>query len=92
MDKFATALGKFCVVVGGLTVALLVLAILVWLMAMAWIGASNRWRGICKAESLIHEYRRERKQYLYWKRFVAEKTIPTQTNTVETTEEKEKDT
>ena len=68
MDNFATFLGKGFLVVGGLGIAVLLLALLVWLAGVAWIAASERWRDICKAESLIHEYRREREEYLQWKK------------------------
>lgn len=68
MDNFATLLGKGFLVVGGIGIAVLLLALLVWLAGVAWIAASERWRDICKAESLIHEYRREREEYLQWKK------------------------
>ena len=68
MDNFATFLGKGFLVVGGIGIAVLLLALLVWLAGVAWIAASERWRDICKAESLIHEYRRERAEYLQWKK------------------------
>lgn len=68
MDNFATFLGKGFLVVGGIGIAVLLLALLVWLAGVAWIAASERWRDICKAESLIHEYRREREEYLQWKK------------------------
>ena len=45
-----------------------VLAGLAWdYLGTLWIDASNKWRNICKTESLIHEYRRERKEYIAWK-------------------------
>ena len=68
MDNFATFLGKGFLVVGGIGIAVLLLALLVWLAGVAWIAASERWRDICKAESLIREYRREREEYLQWKK------------------------
>lgn len=68
MDNFATFLGKGFLVVGGIGIAVLLLALLVWLAGVAWIAASERWRDICKAESLIREYRRERDEYLQWKK------------------------
>lgn len=68
MNNFATFLGKGFLVVGGIGIAVLLLALLVWLAGVAWIAASERWRDICKAESLIHEYRREREKYLQWKK------------------------
>lgn len=68
MDNFATFLGKGFLVVGGIGITVLLLALLVWLAGVAWIAASERWRDICKAESLIHEYRREREEYLQWKK------------------------
>lgn len=40
---------------------------LVYWMAIAWVKASNAWRNILKAESLIYEYKQNRDEYLEWK-------------------------
>ena len=37
-----------------------------YLVALLWISACNKWRAICRAESLIFEYRKNRKDFLRW--------------------------
>lgn len=32
----------------------------------AWADFSNKFRSVCKAESLIYEYRKYREQFLAW--------------------------
>lgn len=67
MTEIACVIGAVFMIVGAAAVAA-VLVGLVWeWIAVIWIDASNRWRNICKAESLIHEYRRERENYLRWR-------------------------
>ena len=59
--------------IGAAVVIVLGLALIAWLvywMAMMWIKASNAWRGILKAESLIYEYKKNRDKYLEWKEAV----------------------
>ena len=56
--------------IGAVVVITLGLALIAWLvywMAMMWIKASDAWRGILKAESLIYEYKKNRDKYLEWK-------------------------
>lgn len=67
MTEIACVIGAVFMI-GGAAVIAAVLVGLAWgLIGQIWIDASNRWRNICKAESLIHEYRRERENYLRWK-------------------------
>ena len=50
-----------------IVLGLLLLAFLIYLMAIVWIRASNkRWR-ILRTESLIYEYKNNRDEYLAWK-------------------------
>ena len=52
---------------GGASFIVAVIAVAAWdFLGTLWIDASNKWRNICKAESLIYEYRREREKYLAW--------------------------
>lgn len=67
MDAIFLTAGKIVCVVGGICVGALVLGLLVYLAGCAWVEASNKWRSICKAESLIYEYRKNRNEYLKWK-------------------------
>lgn len=66
MDKVAFLMGEVFLVFGGTFLLGFVLAVLFKLMCEAWVAASNRFRGICKAESLIFEYRKYREQFLEW--------------------------
>ena len=59
-------IGAVVVIVLGLSL----LALLTYLMAIIWIRASNAWRRILKAESLIYEYKKNRDEYLAWKETV----------------------
>lgn len=66
MERYAAIIGTVFLYVGGSILALLVLTVLAELMAEAWIYASNRWRGILKAEKLIREYREYRDEFKEW--------------------------
>mgnify|MGYP000328619046 CR=1 FL=1 len=66
MERVMLVTGKAIIIGGGAILASLLLAGLFLLMCEAWILASNRFRDICKAESLIHEYRRNREKFLEW--------------------------
>lgn len=66
LNKFALWLGASFVIVGGTSFAFVVMALVLYAACMAWIHASNRFRDVCKAESLIHEYRRNREKFLKW--------------------------
>lgn len=70
MEAFVEGIGMFFVAIGGIAAVLAALFFFWWLADIAWIAASNRFRDICKAESLIFEYRREREEYLWWKEHV----------------------
>ena len=67
MTELACVIGAVFMI-GGLAFITAVIVVFAWdYIGSLWIDASNKWRNICKAESLIHEYRREREQYLAWK-------------------------
>lgn len=70
MENFVEAVGIFAVVAGGLAVMCALVFLFWWLAEQIYIAASNRFRDICRAESLIHEYRRNRSEYLWWKEHV----------------------
>ena len=67
MDKVAFLMGEVFLVCGGTFLAGFILAGLFRLMCEAWVAASNRFRVICKAESLIFEYRKNRDEFLRWR-------------------------
>ena len=66
MERVMLATGKAIIIGGGVILASLLLAGLFLLMCGAWILASNSFRDICKAESLIREYRRNSEKFLEW--------------------------
>ena len=67
MAEIATWLGGFIMVSGGILLTIALLALLGWLACQAWRSFSNMFRAVCRAEGLIHEYRRNREEFLIWK-------------------------
>lgn len=67
LERFAWWLGYAFVIIGGAELAFLLMAVIGLSACKAWISASNKFRDICKAESLIHEYRRNREEFLRWR-------------------------
>lgn len=63
VEKFITGL---CYMGGGL-LALTIVGLATWFACWVWIKTSSRFRGICKAESLIYEYKNNRDDFMYWK-------------------------
>jgi hypothetical protein len=53
MESFVEGVGMFFIAIGGIAAILAALCFLWWLVETAWIAASNRFRDICKAESLM---------------------------------------
>ena len=66
LEQVARNVGFELMVVGGLLLFGVLVALSARIMCELWIGVSNRFRDICKAESLIHEYRRNREKFLKW--------------------------
>ena len=66
LDQLVWWLGYAFVIIGGVELVFLLLAVIGLAACKAWISASNKFRDICKAESLIHEYRRNREEFLRW--------------------------
>jgi hypothetical protein len=67
VDHVTMNIGAVIILVGGLALMGAIVGLLVWLIARVWITASNRWRGILRAESLIYEHRKNRDEFLQWK-------------------------
>ena len=65
---FAESVGLIVIIIGSICVILFALCFCWWALSSIWIAASNKFRDICRAESLIFEYRRERDAYLQWKK------------------------
>lgn len=58
--------GRAFMQIGGIVLIIIVLGTVAWVACEIWISASNRFRNICKAESMIFEFRKYRKQFLEW--------------------------
>ena len=67
MDKLIFLFGQLVVGVGGGCLAVAIIGMLGYLAAQAWILFSNTFRNICRAESLIFEYRKYRTEFMAWK-------------------------
>lgn len=70
IDSVMVNIGAAVMLIGGVALAAVVLGLAIYFAGLAWVSASNKWRDILRAESLIFEYRRERKEYLWWKEHV----------------------
>lgn len=66
MGQICLLIGKVFVVVGGPALCFALVALIVYIACMAWISASNRFRGILKAESLIYRYKKEENLFRKW--------------------------
>lgn len=65
-DNVYLFVGKLICGMGGGLLALAILALLLIVACYLWIDASERFRDICKAESMIFEYRKNRNDFMYW--------------------------
>ena len=66
VDSVMINIGAFFAIAGGIIMMLFVVGTVGYLVALLWISACNKWRAICRAESLIFEYRKNRKDFLRW--------------------------
>lgn len=70
IDNLMMTIGAFFIIVGGTVLLGVACLTLAWILGALWISVSEKWRNICKAESLIFEYRKNRSEYLWWKEHV----------------------
>ena len=66
MSDIYIAIGKIICGLGGGMLALVVLALLGYAACVLWIRASNEFRSICSAESMIFEYKKNRRGFMHW--------------------------
>lgn len=66
INTLSLSIGYTLMVIGGTFLVIFLIATIAYIACFVWIHASNRFRDICKAESLIHEYRRNREKFLEW--------------------------
>ncbi len=65
--EIASILGAVFCTLGGVLFAAAIVGFLFYVVLTLWIDASNKFRSVCKAESLIFEYRKNREEFLIWK-------------------------
>ena len=67
IDNIAYWVGVITVGFGGAFLALGIIGLLLYFACAVWVAFSDRFRDICKAESLIREYRKNRTEFMAWK-------------------------
>lgn len=67
MNDIAFWIGTVVMGIGGVLLAICIIGLLAYFASAAWVVFSERFRSICKAESLIFEYRRNRTEFMAWK-------------------------
>ena len=70
IDNVMVNIGAAFMIVGGVALVAIVLGLVIYADGWAWVAASDKWRGILRAESLIYEYRMNRDAYIEWKKNV----------------------
>lgn len=81
IDNVMVNIGAFFMIVGGVALVAIVLSLVIYAAGWAWVAASDKWRDILRAESLIYEYRMNRDAYIKWRRN-ANKTVDSSTSVV----------
>ena len=67
IDNMMMNAGEAVLITGGCLLIAAGVGLAALLVANIWISASNKWRRILRAESLIYEYRKNRDEFLRWK-------------------------
>lgn len=65
-EDIFTFIGAILCKIGGGLLCWLIIGMLLLLTCKVWIKFSGGFRGICKAESMIFEYKKNRKAFLEW--------------------------
>ena len=68
IDNMMVNIGAAFMLIGGVALVAIVLGLAVYAAGLAWVAASNKWRDILRAESLIYEYRMNREAYIEWRK------------------------
>lgn len=79
IDTVMVNIGAAFMIAGGVALVAVVLGLVIHAAAWVWVSASNKWRDILRAESLIYEYRMNRDSYIKWRRN-ANKTVDSSTS------------
>ena len=67
IDNVMMNAGAIVLITGGCLLIASGVGLAALLVANIWIAASNKWRSILRAESLIYEYRKNRDEFMRWK-------------------------
>ena len=67
IDSVMMNAGATVLITGGCLLIVAGVGLAALLVANIWIAASNKWRNIMRAESLIYEYRKNREAYIEWR-------------------------
>lgn len=67
IDNVMVNIGAAFMIVGGVALVAIVLSLVIYAAGWAWVAASDKWRDILRAESLIYEYRMNREYYIEWR-------------------------
>ena len=73
IDSVMINIGAVFLIAGGVLLISALFGFAIWLVGKIWIAASNKWRRILRAESLIYEYRQNRDEFLMWKHELVER-------------------
>lgn len=73
IDGVMMNIGAVFLIAGGVLLISALFGFAIWLVGNIWIAASNKWRRILRAESLIYEYRQNRDEFLMWKHELVER-------------------
>lgn len=67
MDKIFLAVGRTVCVLGAISLSGILAALLAQLLCEAWMAASNKFRKVCRDESLNFKYHKNREEFLKWR-------------------------
>lgn len=67
MNEIVYGIGIIVTVLGGLLACGIVICLLGELFCLVWVSFSVKFRDICKEESLILDYRKNREKFLEWR-------------------------
>lgn len=67
IDTMMMNIGAVFLIAGGVLLVSALFGFAIHLVGNIWIAASNKWRRILRAESLIYEYRQNQDEFLRWK-------------------------
>lgn len=70
IDTVMVNIGAAFMIAGGAALVAVVLGLAIYFAGWAWVAASDKWRDILRAKSLIYEYRMNRDAYIKWKKNV----------------------